>query len=282
MYILFDIGGTRTRLAVSGDGETVGEPRIVPTPSGFEEGVALITSYYLKISQNQSVDGVCGGFPGVFNKQGIIVKAANLPSWVGKPLLGELKKLTPAPVLVENDADLAGLGEAVRGAGQGYRIVAYITVSTGFGGTRIVDGKVDVSGQGFEPGHQIIDYDASLFPEAADGRGGMKVGYLENYVSGKYLNMRFGKEPAQIADAAVWDIEERLIAAGLNNIIVHWSPDVIVVGGGVTTSGKISLDKIRDHLENLLRIFPEVPEIKMTQLGDSAALYGGLELLKRL
>ena len=80
-----------------------------------------------------------------------------------------IEHMTPVILLTDgylaNDSDLDGLGEATVGAGKGFNIVAYITVSTGIGGVRIVGGKIDVSTYGFEPGHQIIDADGSIYSE---------------------------------------------------------------------------------------------------------------------
>ena len=71
---------------------------------------------------------------------------------------------------IANDTAVVGLGEAHRGAGIGYNIVTYITVSTGVGGTRIVDGRIDRRIYGFEPGHQTIDIDNSVWEGSASGQ----------------------------------------------------------------------------------------------------------------
>lgn len=280
MYILFDIGGTKTRLAVSGDGEYIADIKIVATPRDFESGVELVSSFYKENAGSRMDVGIVGGFPGVLNESGVIVKAPNLPDWIGKPLVKTLEQIGHAKVFVENDADLAGLGEAVLGAGRGYKIVAYLTISTGVGGVRIVNQKIDTYKIGFEPGHQIVDIDGTLFPELATGIEGRKYGYLEDYISGKNLQKLAGVSPKEITDSKVWTSVEEVLAVGLNNIIVHWSPDIVILGGGIISGGKISIENVKKNLEKLLRIFPLPPEIKMSDLGEEAGLYGALLYIK--
>jgi predicted NBD/HSP70 family sugar kinase len=147
-----------------------------------------------------------------------------------------------------------------------------MTVSTGVGGVRIVDGEIDKSAMGFEPGHQIIDADGTLCPECKSVPG-----YLERYVSGSAIEMRHGKKAYEIDDPGVWDEAARFLAYGLNNTIVHWSPDVVILGGSVT--GKIPLDKVRVYLADILKIFPEPPLIRKAVLGDFGGLYGALHFL---
>ena len=194
--------------------------------------------------------------------------APNIMGWNGKPFKKELERMFSAPVYLENDAALAGLGEAVKGAGRGYDIVAYMTVSTGVGGARIVNGAIDRNAMGFEIGHQIINYDG----EART---------LEEYVSGSGFMHRFGKLPQDITDPATWEEAARLLAVGLRNTIVHWSPDVLVLGGPIVLQSRLPFERLREEIQQSVKeVFPTTPEIKKAELGDSAGLYGALEYLR--
>lgn len=165
MYLLFDIGGTNIRLAISKDGKTFGNPKIFSTPKSFNDGMRFIKKEALEISGGKKIKAVAGGIAGHLDKNKTkLAGSPNLPAWVGKPLKRALEDSFGAPVVLENDASVVGLGEAVFGAGKGKSIVAYITVSTGIGGARIVDGRIDKSSSGFEPWHQIINFD-----DKADG-----------------------------------------------------------------------------------------------------------------
>ncbi len=253
MYLVFDIGGTKTRLALSEDGQTLTSTKIVPTEKDFESEIALISRITREVTSGEKLEAAAGGVAGVLSKEkDLLLTSPHLESWAHKPLRIELEEIFDAPVYLENDASLGGLGEAVYGAGKGHNIVAFVTVGTGVGGARIVQGKIDASSQGFEPGHQIINMGGNT---------------LEKYIAGSYL-----KEPIN------WDEVARYLAIGLNNTIVHWSPDIVVLGGSVIE--KIPFDKLSVYLNEFLKIFTP-PKIIKGLLGNEAGLHGGLSLLNQ-
>jgi len=177
-------------------------------------------------------------------------------------------------VLVQNDASMSSLGDALLGAGRGFNIMAYITIGTGVGGARIVDGKIDRTSIGFEPGHQIVDIDQTVFPKA----GGKM---LEDYISGAAVYKIFGKKPKEIKDPVFWDGIAKILAYGLANNTVHWSPDVIVLGGSMINGDPaIPIDATVKYLHEVLKIYPTLPVIKKSELGDQGGLYGALEYAK--
>lgn len=266
MFLLIDIGGTNTRLAVSRDDATFASPTIVPTPPNFDEAMAQIKTLARQLSSHTNIKAAAVGVPGPLDKaKTMILSAPHLPGWHNKPLKHKLEQALDVPVSVENDAGLAGLGEATAGAGQGFDIVAYLTISTGVGGTRIVNKKIDSNAIGFEPGHQII------MSEQGQALS------LEDCVSGTGLKNRYGKPAEQIADPVIWDKVTKLLAYGLNNVTVHWSPHCIVLGGSVMKS--ISLAKLQNYFQQTTTIFPELPDLKLAALGDSAGLAGALAYL---
>ena len=271
--LLFDIGGTRTRLALSRDGETIGEVQNFGTAQEFPDQLQALGNAALKLIGDSVVGKVSGGLPGVLNRnKSVLLTSPHLPRWVGVDIKESFRKLFGGEVELENDAALAALGEARRGAGKGYRIVAYIGVGTGVGGARVVGGKIDERFAGFEPGHQIIDADGTLHPEAAEPTR------LEGLISGSAFERRFGIHPRDVTDTAVWDETAKLLAAGLHNTIVHWSPETVVLGGSMFKTPGISVDRVRDYLKGYLAIHPELPELKRAELGEEGALYGALAL----
>lgn len=273
MYLLFDIGATKTRIAVSLDGKTIGEPKIFPTAKEFEQGVRILTENTKQFTSGKKVLALAGSITGPLDKEKTkSVNPPNMRLWKDKPLKEELEKAFGVPVFLENDAALVGLGEAMFGAGVSERIVAYITASTGIGGARIVDGQIDENALGFEPGHQIVDLESSL----VCGCGG--VGHLEAFIGGGSLEKRFGKKPEDNDDDGVWDEVARILAVGLNNTVVHWSPDIVVLGGSLMN--KISLEKVRKYLAKTLTIFPSPPKLVRATLGDIGGLYGALAYAK--
>jgi predicted NBD/HSP70 family sugar kinase len=278
MYILFDIGGTKMRLAASLDRESFGEPKIVETPNTFDQGIATFVEIAKEFARSEKIQGIAGGIPGPLNKEKtMVINAPNLPAWNNKPLVKQLQKMLGAPVALENDAALVGLGEITYGSAKNHNIAVYMTISTGVGGARFVNGKVDSNALGFEPGHQIVNFDA----DAQICPGCNKQGHLEGYISGTALEHRYGKKPYEIEDEKVWDEAAQILAIGLNNTIVHWSPDIVVLGGSmITKQPGISIEKVRYYLKDVMRIFPNPPKIEQAKLQDIGGLYGALALLK--
>ena len=265
------------RIAASKDGETIAETKIVETPQNFEQGIATFAQISKELADGEKIQEIVGGIAGPLDKEkGVGFNFPNLPGWNGKPLVEELKKSIDAPVRLENDMALVGLGEAVYGAAKDYRIAVYITVSSGVGGSRIVEQKIDENALGFEPGHQIINFQDS---DTICGCGGKA--HLEAYVSGSAIEKKYGKKPYEITDETIWDETAKLLAVGLNNTIVHWSPNIVVLGGSmITKEPGISIERVRYYLKDAMRIFPEPPKIEQAQLQDIGGLYGALALLK--
>jgi fructokinase len=171
---------------------------------------------------------------------------------------------------------MAGLGEAVYGAGKGLEIVAYHTVSTGVGGVKIEDGQIDDASSGFEPGHQILDIDRTILGEDITPT-------LENLVSGTAVAERFGCKAYEIPQTdAVWDELAEYLGQGLRNTILYWSPDAIVLGGSMIIGDpRIEIDPIRKYTVEALDGFVESPLITTAKLGDEAGLYGAMAILKQ-
>lgn len=270
MYILFDIGGTKMRVVATDKEKFIGEPVVVLTPKNFEEGIETLKSIIGNLATGNQIEAIVGGIAGPLDLEKTkLIESPNLSGWVGHDIKQALSSAYNVPVSLENDAALVGLGEAHFGAGRGYPVVAYLTISTGVGGIRIVNGVIDYGSMGFEPGHQIIDPDNTLCP-TCEGND------LEAYVSGSAIEKRFGKKPYEIHDDAVWDELAKFLAYGLHNTILHWSPDVVVLGGSMMKEVGIPIEAVRKHLKEILHIFQEFPEIKRSELADFGGLYGAL------
>lgn len=260
MYLVFDIGGTNSRIAVSSDGKTLTQSKTIPTEKDFEQAVLAIEKIAKQLASGQKIQAVAGGLAGVLDAQkSMLIKSPHLKPWVNKSVKLKLAEVFQAEVKLENDVALAGLGEACFGQFKDQKIIAYLAIGTGVGGVRIVDQKIDRNSQGFEPGHQIIVPDGNLC--SCGGKG-----HLETYVSGAYL-----KEPIN------WDEVSKFLAIGLNNTIVHWSPNLVILGGSVSQS--IPTDKVSKYLAEFLTIFPQLPPLVTSSLGNQAGPLGALKLI---
>ena len=275
-YILFDIGGTKTRVAVSSDLETFDKVESFSTPVKFEEGIKKIIETIKGLTKKPPV-AIAGGIRGLLNEEKTgIQNDAVLSKWAGKSVVDSIQEHFNVPIHIENDSAIAGVGEAVFGAGRGLEIVVYHTVSTGVGGARIVDGEIDEASSGFEPGHQILDIDRTVLGDEIDPT-------LENLVSGTAVGERFGVKAYEIPQSdMIWDELAEYLAQGLRNTILYWSPDVIVLGGSMITGDPaISVDAVRKYTVESLDGFVSSPHITIAELGDEAGLYGAMAILKK-
>lgn len=256
MDLLLNIGGTNLRLATSKNRETIENKVSFPTPQNFDQALELIGAKILELTK-EPIDRCMVGVAGILNiNKSALFHSPNLTNWNNQPLKQRLADITGCPVYLENDTALEGLGEAVKGAGVGKKIVVYITIGTGIGGTRIVNGQIDDSLFGFEPGHQLININDS----SSD---------LEDLVCGQRIDT-----PEQASKVA------QEFAIGLHNTIVHWSPEIVVIGGGIGVN--LPLDQIKTSLKNSLTFYPQIPEVVYSKLKEEAGFIGGLIKLSDL
>ena len=252
MNIVFDIGGTNMRVAAA-QGRVLGEMRKVPTPKDPHEGASLFTTIARELAGGD-IQAVAGGIAADRITDGILSGATNLQAWNGFNLVGEFRGALNAPVCIVNDTVAAGVGEKEMGAGKSFEKVAYLTVSTGVGGT-------------------CIGEDPLQSPVLRDIQA--QVGDLESQISGTAVRKKFGIEPKELDS-----LEERnkladILAQALHTIHGIWRPDVFVLGGSMI----LGVNPI--PLEQVYKGFDVVP-VKMALLGDSMGLMGGAVLAERL
>ncbi len=269
MFVLFDIGGTNTRVALSKDRQGFDDPIIEKTNHHPSQGPLHFINLIEKLAGNKNIRGVVGGIAGTLNQEkNKLIHAPNLKSWEHYPLAATLSSHFSCPVFLENDTALVGLGEAHHGAGAGYDIMTYITVSTGVGGVKITNGMIDESTFGFEPGHHIVDWKTKTT--------------LEMLVSGTANAEKYKTNIIDIPQQAWQELAEQL-AIGIYNSNLFWSSAGIILGGSMITK-KISIDieAVITAFEKLPQVFNGKPDIKQATLGDFGGLYGALHLSKNI
>jgi glucokinase len=264
VQIVFDIGGTNSRVAVVQDG-TLASVSKVKTPKDPEVGVTELARLARGIAEGQAVSAVCAGYASTV-VDGTPYRPTNRAEWHGFPLAKRLQDELGAPAVVLNDAALAGLGEARYGAGKDSKILAYITVSTGVGGARIVDGAIDRATYGFEMGHHQV----------APGR-------TFHDISGPAVKERFGVEAKDLVDEKAKATLVSELLTGLYNTTLFWSPDTIVLGGAmILGTNPITIDGVEAELtKRLVDDYPTGPVIKKAALGDNSGLYGAMAYLSK-
>ena len=221
----------------------------------------------------EEIKGIGFGVPGTSNMdEGIIINLPNLPKWNGFNLKKFVEDRTGLDVAVNNDANVAALGEAKFGSGSSYRDIVMITLGTGVGGGVVINGKLFDGNlhQGAELGHMVIKQGGEL---CGCGRRGC----LEAYASATALIRETKKAMLEHPESLLTDIEKELggidarnafmaskrgdlvgislvnsyvmdLGEGLINYCNIFRPEAIILSGGVANEGDYLLDKIRNYL----------------------------------
>ncbi|MGE5587081.1 MAG: ROK family protein [Clostridia bacterium] len=309
-----DLGGTKVATAVArSDAAIVSRVTKQTEPErGLDAVVATIIDSVREAVEEagaklDDVAGVGVGSPGPLNPEtGTVIFAPNL-GWHDVPLVALMEQALNVPVHIENDANLAALGEARYGAGRGSKNMIYITVSTGIGGGLILGGEI-YSGSSFaagEVGHMTItDEDGS--PQCGCGN----YGCLEALASGPAIArmarelIRHGEETmildlvrgnvelvtsevvgraALAGDAAAIAILGKAadyLGIGIANLVNILNPDTVVIGGGVSKVGEILLKPVREVVaERALKPAFEAVKIVRAELGADAGVVGAVCLV---
>jgi glucokinase len=273
MYVSLDIGGTTTRIAFSKNFADFIDVIKYPTPDDFNEFVNELNNHLL--SSSEEIKAISLGIAGIINrKKQHILKCPNIPfieNLSPFDLIHDVKRtnqiqtrnltLSKTKIYLENDASLAALAEATVGPGKSYKRVAYITASTGIGGSLITDKEIAQTTYNLEPGHHFINYSQTF------GRT------WEDIASGTSFTKRFGIKPDNTNDQNIWNHYVNYFASGLHNISLLWRPDIIIIGGSIAKKSDYFLVKLQEKLNETLG--ETRPEIKISGLGDDNGLIGG-------
>lgn len=313
IYAGIDLGGTTIKAAlVTEKGEILCEKSI---PTGGErpqrEVVQDMANLVLELVEKQGLDihdieSVGIGSPGAIDPiEGKVMFAANFADFKDVPMVSIMEETIPVPVYLENDANVAALGEAMFGAGHGSQNAIAITLGTGLGGGIIIDGKI-FSGAfygGGEMGHQVLVADG--IPCTCGRKGCWEV-----YSSATAL-IRMGKERAvKHPDSIMWDevegdlrklnaknvfdaadkgdayaqdaIQEyaRYLAIGLGNTINVFQPEYLIIGGGPSAQGDKLLNPVKEYLKNELFGGVTKTQVVIAKLGNKAGVIGAAMLGK--
>ncbi len=271
MIACIDIGGTFVRVGVSEDRKTFLDIKKFSTPQQFSDLINKIAESLMSYSAEVEQFSIAAA--GVIDREkSALAWWGHRQNWKGESFSGWLgKKFPNAKFVIENDASMATLGEAAFGAGRDYKTVGFITLSTGIGGGLVVERKIVESHVGFEPGHQIIN-----FKETEIWNCG-QYGCFESYASGSAFRKIFGVAGEDCHDQAIWkEYGSVYLAPGIANVTALWSPEVIILGGGVSNQFDYFIGSLNEELKKIIPF--DLPKIAKSELGE-AGLYGGLALV---
>ncbi len=309
LYVGVDIGGTMIKVGLcSEQGELLHTfEGVTGTEGGPNLVIANIASYAHRVVEDTGNDwdqvaGVGIGIAGFMDfATGVIRTSPNFPGWKNVPVKAALEEKLNKPVKINNDANVAALGEAWGGAGRGYENLVVYTLGTGVGGGIIIRGSVyeGATGMGGELGHvQIVpdmeaiqcgcgQYGCVETVSSATGIVRMARDAVER--GDKTMLTRIAQIAAKdVFDAAKSGDEVALrivkraafyLGKALASTAVVVNPQRFVLGGGVSKAGDILFDAVRDVF---LKYTPEAARIGVdivpAALGNNAGVVGAAGL----
>lgn len=253
--------------------------------------------------------GIGMGSPGAVDLDKKTVTGAFNLNWATKQMVGsEIESAIGLPFAIDNDANVAALGERWVGAGENNPDVVFMTLGTGVGGGIIADGHLihGVAGAGGEIGHMIVEPDTGFectcgsigcLETVASATGVVKVARLlaESYVgdskiksqidSGEDVTSKDIFVAAESGDIFANSVVEKvsyylgLASANISNIL---NPDSVVIGGGVSAAGEFLRERIEKYFYRYT--FPQVRQttkLKMAELGNDAGIIGAASLARQ-
>lgn len=303
--LALDIGGTKLATAVvTADGRTHG---FLSEPTRKERGPEEVIAHLFdlghrslaaaEVAEVSAVGISCGG--PLDAERGVLTGPLHLPGWIDIPIVDLTRKAFGVPAVLENDATAAVLGEHRYGAARGAEIALYLTISTGVGGGAIIDGRLHrgAAGNGGEFGHLTVRPGGRL---CQCGRRGC----LEAYASGTNIAERAHEllaaddrpsvlrhespvraehvsRAAAAGDALarqVWEETTAVLSQAVTDLVNVLEPHVVVLGGGVTRSGALLLDPVRDAVRTGALPPAAAARVTLAGLGDEVCVVGAAAL----
>jgi glucokinase len=311
-----DIGGTKVAAGlVDAGGRILFQTRVPMIATGTAD--AGLTSVVNAINAIFTVHpdarsslagiGICS--PGPLDpRTGVVINPPNLPCWRNFPLAAEVQRAFGVQARVDNDANAAGLAEAIWGAGIGYRDIFYATLGTGIGTGIVFDKRIyhGRTGSAAEGGHVTIDYHGPRCPCG-------KLGCIEVLASGtsiaKRARGRIAESPhegAKLLGLAGGDLEKvqaetvaeafrrgdplatevlqttaDLLTIWIGNIVDLLEPEIIIFGGGVSELMSAFFGRIREQLPkwSINQRAAEIPIVR-AKYGSDAGIAGAAALCR--
>ncbi len=282
-----DLGGTAIKLGrFTADGTCTRSISVpTPQPSRPEAVIDMIVYTIEKLAPAMGEIAAIGiGTPGPADVAGRVARIAiNLDGWIDIPIATVLKDRTQVPVVVGNDGNCAGLGEKWLGAGKNYRDLVVLTLGTGVGGAIFTNGELFTGHTGSAGELGLITLDATG-PDCKSGNSGS----LEQFLSGQAIRRITGKEPEEIGHLAAagdrdalafWASYGRNLGIGLTSIIYILTPEVAIIGGGISASAQYFLPAANSEIHRRVMAASR-PGFKLipAELGNQAGITGAAKL----
>ena len=302
-----DVGGTTVKCGLFQTEGTLVEKWEIPTRKE-NNGVNILPDVAETVLNKMkergiSKDEVAGigiGVPGPVNNKGEVPCAVNL-YWGFTPVVKQMEELTGLPAKAGNDANVAALGEAWKGAAAGAQNVILATLGTGVGGGIIVDGKIvaGAHGAGGEIGHANVDHseteacncgNCGCLEQTASATGIVRTAKKVLAASEEDSALR-GCDPLTAKDVldgfkagdvlAVRVMEQvgEVLGGALAVFSAVVDPETIVIGGGVSKAGQPLIDCLQKYYKKYAFSLCKDTPMVIATLGNDAGIYGAAKMV---
>lgn len=295
-FIGIEIGGTKLQLVLGNrEREIIDRRRFIVVRERGGEGIReQIEAGLTDLASGRSIAGVGVGFGGPVDwRTGKICCSHQIEGWSGFELGKWVSDFAQAPARVDNDANVAALGEAIHGAGKGLNPVFYVTLGSGVGGGLVINGAIyhgAIPGES-EIGHIRLDKEGQIVEQSCSGWAvDRKIreavdqnSNLKQLSRGKECGEAVHlKEALAAQDALAWRILNDTaddLGFGLSHVAHLMHPEVIILGGGLSLVGEALRASVQQALgKYLMHAFAPGPEIRLAKLGEDAVTAGALLL----
>ncbi len=308
-YLGIDIGGTTAKIGlIDAQGSILRSEEYAVDFDGYE--TPILATVLERLKKFMADCGVCrlqlvgigvSATGGINTQTGRVDgSAGHIKNWQGSRIKEKLEEVFQIPVYVLNDANAVALGELWLGAARGRKDAVVVTIGTGIGGGIIVDGKPLLGKSGFagEVGHMIISHGGesctcgnfgclerygstkALVRRIEQGvRAGEIPGFEDGAVNGRRIfeELEKGNEAVERVTNTWMDY----IADGLISLIHIFNPEIVIIGGGVSTQRRLFVDKVRSKVLSRVRVeFAEGLEIVAAELGNQAGMIGAVHFCR--
>ncbi len=300
-YLAIEIGGTKLQIVIGDDQAKVGKRfRFKVEKKEGAEGIRkqIVNTLHSKMKEIKFLAAGIGFGGPVDWQKGKICQSHQIEGWSDFALANWLGNKINAPVFIENDANVAALGEALYGAGKAFGKVFYVTLGSGVGGGLVIDENIyhgAIPGE-MEIGHIRLNKFAQTLESSCSGWAvdekirKMKHNYPESVLTKLTEKINDG-EARYLATALEQQDKFALhilqhtaddLSFGLSHVIYLIHPDVIVFGGGLSLIGAPLFEAVTQKLPGyIMKAFHPAPAVLSSQLKEDAVPLGALALAIR-
>ena len=300
-FLAIEIGGTKLQVVSADDEGNIHERLryLIVKEDGAEGIKKQIESALIYFSTKTDLAAAGIGFGGpVDRRTGKISLSFHIDGWAEFDLVQWLQTIIQVPVFIENDANVAALGEALKGAGKEYDHVFYLTLGSGVGGGMVINGQIyqgAVPGEA-EIGHIRLDRKRSTMEskcsgwsvdrkvrEAVDKEPESVLGQLaRDAVSGEAKFLKPAIEKGDLLAIQILRETAEDIAFGLSHVVHLFHPEIIVLGGGLSLIGEPLRAMVEKNLRSfIMEAFLPGPEVFLSLLKEDSVPVGALELARQ-